>query len=138
MVSPSELERRLRIQPCQGVALVNAPPEWSATMPVGCGLEPDHADVVVGFAIRRCDLDLLGSLYAAARADCVAWVTYPKPGRLGTDLHRDWVARSVRRYGVEVTEHASIDHTWSALRLQPSPDDKPDALAGEIAWPSLP
>lgn len=61
-------------------------------------------------------------MYEAARAARVAWVSYPKPGRLGSDLFRDSVARAVRQYGVEVVQHVSIDYFWSALLLRPAWD----------------
>ena len=136
MLTP-EFEQGLRIQPRQSVVLVNAPPESGLTVPTTSGSEVDHADAVIGFAIRGRDLDLLEAVYVAARADRLAWLIYPKPGRLGTDLHRDWIARNVRRYGVEPVEHVSIDQTWSAQRLQPALDQELENVAADrdFAWP---
>lgn len=136
MLTP-EFEEKLRIQPRQSVALVNAPPESGLTVPTPSGSEPDHADAVIGFAIRGRDLDLLEPVYMAARADRLAWLTYPKPGRLGTDLHREWIARNVRRYGVKPIENVSIDQTWSAQLLRPTFDDELENIAADIdfAWP---
>jgi hypothetical protein len=75
------------------------------------------------------DLARLRSVYAAAREDRLAWVSYPKLGQPDTDLHRDWRARAVRQYGVEVVKDVSVNGAWSALRLRPAQDGKPDTLA---------
>ena len=48
------------------------------------GPNPDQADVVIGFAVRPADLAWLRSVYSAARAGRLAWVSYPKPGQPGT------------------------------------------------------
>jgi hypothetical protein len=54
---------------------------------------------------------------------------------LGTDLQRDWLARAVRRYGVQAVEHVAIDDSWSALLLRPAPDNEPDTFTADKAWP---
>jgi hypothetical protein len=45
-----------------------------------------RADVVIGFVVRRDDLGMVEPVLAAARADRLAWIAYPKGGQLGTDL----------------------------------------------------
>ena len=30
----------------------------------------------------------------------LAWISYPNPGRPGAELHRDWLVRAFRQYGV--------------------------------------
>lgn len=129
-----DLERRLRIQPGRRLAVVNGPPECSAMMPMADGVEPDSASAIVGFVACREDLGLLDAVYAAAHDARVAWVSYPKPGRMVTDVHRDWLAGAVRRFGVEAVKHVSIDHNWSALLLCPPPD----ISGGDVndGWPS--
>ena len=120
-----ELDQRLQITPGQRVALVNAPPESRLSLLTTGGSNPDRADVVIGLGVRPADLGWLRSVYAAARAGRLAWVSYPKPGRPGTDLRRDWLIRALRHYGVEAVEDVSITGTWSALRLCPATDDHP-------------
>ena len=110
--------------------MVNAPPESGLRLLTTGGPNPDQADVVIGFAVRPADLTWLRSVYAAARAGRLAWVSYPQPGQPGTDLRRDWLIRALRRYGVEAVGDVSINNTWSALRLRPAEDDHPpDASA---------
>ena len=50
----------------------------------------------------------------------LAWVAYPKGGRLGTDLNRDVLAGLLAERGVRAVRQVSIDETWSALRFRPS------------------
>lgn len=90
--------------------------------PMASGVDPESANAIVGFVACRTDLDRLEAVYSAARAARVAWVSYPKPGRMVTDVHRDWLARAVRQIGFEAVTHVSIDHNWSALLLRPIPD----------------
>jgi hypothetical protein len=131
-----QLSGKLRIKPGQQVAVVNGPPRCAASIPLLGGVDPDRADVVIGFAVRRADLELLTSMYAAARAGRGGWISYPRPGRLGTDLHPGWIARAVQQYGVKPVDQVSIDDTWSALLLQPTYES---ATAGAnvdlLAWP---
>lgn len=124
-----ELERKLRIQPGRRLAVVNGPPESDSMMPMADGVEPDSASAVVGFVACREDLGLLDDVYSAALAARVAWVSYPKPGRMATNVNRDWLTGAVRQFGVEAVKHVSIDHNWSALMLCPAPDDMPVADA---------
>jgi len=125
-----ELEQKLQIEPGQSVAVVNAPPESRLRLLKTAGSNPDHADVVIGFAPRPTDLAWLWSVYAAARAGRLAWVIYPNPGQPGTDLRRDWLVRALRQYGVEAVHDVSINRTWSALQLGPANDDhQPETAA---------
>ncbi len=127
MPGARELEEKLQIKPGQSVAVVNAPPESGLRLLTTGGPNPDQADVVLGFAVRPVDLAWLRSVYAAARAGRLAWVSYPKPGQPGTDLRRDWLVRALRQYGVEAVQDVSINDTWPALRLRPAKDDhQPD------------
>ena len=84
MVDLGELARKLQIKPGHPVAVVNAPPECAVLTTRAAGVDPDHAAAVIGFAAERADLALLTSVYAAAHAGRLAWITYPKSGRLDT------------------------------------------------------
>jgi hypothetical protein len=135
MVDIGEFARKLRIEPGHRVAVVNAPPDCALLVSRAGGLEPNRADVVIGFAIERADLASLNRVYAAALDARLAWVSYPRSGGLGTDLQRDWLVRAVRRYGVQAVEHVAIDDSWSALLLRPAPANEPDTFTADIAWP---
>jgi hypothetical protein len=119
MLSAMDVSAKLQIKPGQTVSVVNIPP--GLAWPVAPADEnPASADVVIGFAATRRDLNALGAVIDAARADRLAWIGYPKAGRLGTDLNRDLLVKAVSGLGVQPVRHVSIDDTWSALRFRPS------------------
>src|SRR5512142_1859333 len=72
------------------------------------------------FVTRRDDLDSAGQAVAAARADRLAWISYPKGGQLGTDLNRDRLAAALAGRGVQPVRQVSVDDTWPALRFRPA------------------
>ena len=78
------------------------------------------ADVVIAFVARQDDLPSAEHAIAAARADRLAWVSYPKGGQLGTDLNRDRLVAALSAHGVQPVRQVSIDDTWSALRFHPA------------------
>ena len=62
-------------------------------------------------------------LLAAARADRLAWVVYPKGGQRGTDLNRDHLARQLAPHGIRPVRQVAVDDVWSALRFRPGSVD---------------
>lgn len=133
----SELGRRLGIKAGETVALVNPPVGYTERIPGADGSTPDQADAVIGFTARRADLDRLAAVYGAALAGRRAWIGYPKPGRLATDLRRDLLARDVRKYGVQSVESVSIDGDWSGLLLRPVETDEVAHQEDiDMAWPA--
>lgn len=115
-----ELSRKLQIRPGGSVAVIDAPAGLELDQ-LGSRVDDTQAgDVVIGFARTGADVDRLGALFDAARADRLAWVCYPKAGRLGTDLNRDRLAEMVRARGVQPVRQIAVDDTWSALRLRPA------------------
>jgi hypothetical protein len=63
-------------------------------------------------------------MVAAAKADRLAWVAYPKAGKLGTDLNRDILWKHVRQHGIDGVRQVAINEIWSAMRFRPG---KPSA-----------
>jgi len=114
-----DLTGKLQIKPGQSVAVVNPPPSLVLPGVVATAAAAD-ADAVVAFVARREDLDSAEQAVAAARADRLAWIGYPKGGRLGTDLNRDRLAAALAVHGVQPVRQVSIDDTWSALRFRPA------------------
>lgn len=114
-----DLTGKLQIKPGRSVLILDPPP--GVALPASTvGGDPDTAEVVIGFAVHRADLDRLGPVVDAARADRLAWIGYPKGGRLGTDLNRDRLVEAVAGLGVQPVRQVSIDDTWSALRFRPA------------------
>jgi hypothetical protein len=114
-----DLSAKLQIKPGQSVVILDRAP--GVTLPASTeGGHPDTASAVVGFVIHREDLDRLGPVIAAARADRLAWIGYPKGGKLGTDLNRDRLVQALAGQGIQPVRQVSIDDTWSALRFRPA------------------
>ena len=114
-----DLTVKLQIKPGQSLVILDPPP--GVTLPVStAGGHPETAAAVIGFAVHRADLDRLGPVIGAARADRLAWIGYPKGGQLGTDLNRDRLASALSAHGVQPVRQVSIDGTWSALRFRPA------------------
>src|SRR4029077_12533679 len=112
-----DLSGKLQIKPGQSAAVLNAPP--GLTLPAGpAAASAADADAVIAFVTRREDLDSAGEAVAAARADRLGWIGYPKGGQLGTDLNRDRLAEALADQGVQPVRQVSIDDTWSALRFR--------------------
>ena len=88
---------------------------------------PEAAAVVIAFVTSDTDVDKLAApAIAAARADKLAWIAYPKAGKLGTNLNRDSLARLVEERGATPVRQVAIDDTWSALRFKTG--------GGETRW----
>src|SRR5690242_8899876 len=113
---------KLQIRPGHAVALVGMPDGVELELPAGANEEADpaHADAVVAFVTTSDELTLSaqGALDAAQR-DALAWIVYPKGGRLGTDLTRDLLRERLEAEGLQPVRQVAIDDTWSALRFRP-------------------
>jgi hypothetical protein len=114
-----DLAVKLQIKPGQSLVIIDPPP--GVTLPAStAGGHPETAAAVIGFAVLRADLDRLGPVIGAARADRLAWIGYPKGGKLGTDLNRDRLVQALAVEGIQPVRQVSIDDTWSALRFRPA------------------
>ena len=113
---------KLQIKPGQRVAVLRPPSGIDLGVPAA-DLEddPSSAGATVLFVTSAADLATAeaDAVVAAARRDALAWVAYPKAGRLGTDLNRDSLAALLVRRGVRPVRQVAIDEVWSALRFRP-------------------
>jgi len=116
-----DLTAKLQIKPGQTIAAVGMPDGVLSLAGVNPAAEPDAADAVVAFVRNRAELAAgADAAIAAARLDRLAWIAYPKAGKLGTDLNRDILAALVAERGVRPVRQVAIDETWSALRFRPA------------------
>ncbi|MGW2693070.1 hypothetical protein [Streptomyces sp. NPDC001296] len=110
---------KLQIKPDQNVVILGKPDD--VHLEVASAGDAASADAVLAF-VTTSD-DLLGAnaqaALAAAQRDALAWVAYPKGGKLGTDLNRDTLAAALSERGVQPVRQIAIDDTWSALRFRP-------------------
>ena len=114
---------KLQIKPGQSVAVIDRPGDVDLELPPGSATEsdPSAADAVIVFVANSKELDDRGSpAVEAAMRDALAWVAYPKAGKLGTDLNRDSLAAILRGRGTQPVRQVAIDETWSALRFRPT------------------
>ena len=82
--------------------------------------DPRNADAVLVFVRNASVLDTVASpAIAAARRDALAWIAYPKAGKLGTDLSRDSLWQLLKGKGIRPVRQVALDDTWSALRFRP-------------------
>ena len=114
-----DVSSKLQLKPGQSVAVLNAPPGLVLPAVVAAATAAD-ADVVVAFVVRQDDLGSAEQAVAAAHADRLAWIGYPKGGQLGTDLNRDILGGSLTAESLRPVRQISIDDTWSALRFRPA------------------
>jgi hypothetical protein len=118
-----DVSAKLQIKPGQRVATVAGPGEVPVVAPAGSETTgaPEAADVVVAFVRTRAELDThAGPALEAARQDKLAWIAYPKAGKLGTDLNRDILREALADRGVQPVRQVAIDDVWSALRFRPA------------------
>ena len=118
-----DISAKLQIKPGQTVAVVAAPPGLPklADAAANPAAAPGSADVVIAFVTRAGELgEVAGPALAAARGGRLAWVAYPKAGKLGTDLNRDILAGLMTERGAQPVRQVAIDDTWSALRFRPA------------------
>jgi hypothetical protein len=114
---------KLQIKPGSSVAVIGLPGGVKVDLPEGCAsiAEANRANVVIVFARDSTALDTIAQpVVDAALEDRLAWVAYPKAGKLGTDLNRDRLARIMSDRGTQPVRQIAINDVWSALRFRPA------------------
>lgn len=110
----TDLARKLQIKD-QGITVLHVPDD------VGLDLPPGTDAGVLLFVRDRAELDDRAEpALEAARADRLAWIAYPKAGKLGTDLNRDTLWAALEGRGVRPIRQVAIDDTWTAMRFRPA------------------
>ena len=114
---------KLQIKPGDRVVVLDRPED--VDLDVECTdavADVPAADAALVFVGTRADLASRGvdAVVDAGRRDALAWVAYPKGGKLGTDLNRDVLAAALAERGVRAVRQVSVDDTWSALRFRPA------------------
>lgn len=80
----------------------------------------EQADVVLVFVRDSSEVEPNSAPFVeAARRDAIAYIAYPKAGKLGTDLNRDILWDMLRREGLRGVRQVSLDDVWSAMRFRP-------------------
>jgi hypothetical protein len=113
---------KLQIKDGQRVLVANQPADVDLGLPAEAATnDPTAADAVVAFVTRRSELhDVAAAAIEAGHRDQLAWVAYPKAGKLGTDLNRDSLNAAMNENGLQAVRQVAIDDVWSALRFRPA------------------
>lgn len=114
---------KLQITPGVSVALLHVPPDVTVDLPEGCMAtsDPAGAGAVVVFATNGAELaERMEPAVEAALRDALAWIAYPKGGKLATDLNRDSLRDLLAPRGIDAVRQVAIDGVWSALRFRPA------------------
>jgi hypothetical protein len=114
---------KLQLKPGSSVAVLGIPESVDLQLPedVDSTAAPGGADAVIAFAIDGAALKAVAApAITAAREDRLAWIAYPKAGKLSTDLNRDILAGLAEQLGAQPVRQVAIDETWSAMRFRPA------------------
>ena len=109
------LADKLQLKAGRRIAVLNSPEGLDLALAQG-----DDADALLLFIRDRADFESRSApLIEAAERDDLAWIAYPKAGRLETDLNRDALRDLLVERGVRPVRQIAIDDVWSALRVRP-------------------
>lgn len=120
-----DLAKRLQLKPGQAVRVLHAPEgleldlRRAGVSGEAAGDAPAPATLVFVTTFAEAE-ERVAPAVDAALSDDLAWVAYPKAGKLGTDLNRDSLAALLTARGVRPVRQVAIDDTWSALRFRPA------------------
>jgi hypothetical protein len=79
-----------------------------------------RADGVLVFVTKLVEVDAKAKpAVEVAKEDGLAWIAYPKAGKLGTDLNRDILWKHLLPQGIQGVRQVALDGTWSAMRFRP-------------------
>jgi hypothetical protein len=133
-MAQSGLPKKLLIKPGYKVALLNAPPAYSAQLgelPDGVTLAQDTEgqpyDVVHLFAYTKAAVDQYGlAAIHAVKPGGVLWISYRKSVPKGEvrSVHRDVGWETIYQAGWEGVSLIAIDEVWAAMRFRPSAEIK--------------
>ncbi|WP_198170180.1 YdeI/OmpD-associated family protein [Mucilaginibacter arboris] len=74
----------------------------------------------------------LPKIISALKPETVAWIAYPKKSSgIISDLEMTGNWQETEKYGLQVVSAASIDKTWTALRLRPKEQVKESKISND-------
>jgi hypothetical protein len=107
------LPQKLQLPKDEGIRVLNAP----ENLPVETN-DTDSESILLFAKNSEVLKTGVKAVVRTAKANKLAWVAYPKAGKLGTDLNRDKLWKLLERYQIQPVRAISIDDTWSALRFK--------------------
>jgi len=114
----ASLEKKLNIKEGMKVQVIGKPADVDlGDVKVG---SPPTTEGVIVFVKRLAEVDATcAPAIEAAKKDRIAWILYPKAGKLGTDLNRDILWKHLLTKGIQGVRQIAIDDVWSAMRFRP-------------------
>ena len=110
------LARKLNLKPGMKARVVGKP----AGVDLSDVAVSPGGDAVIVFVRTLAEVDAkAGPAIEAAKDDRIAWLIYPKAGKLDTDLNRDILWRHLLKKNIEGVRQVAIDDTLSAMRFRP-------------------
>ena len=113
---------KLQIRPGASVMVGNAPEGFALDLPESARIvdRREQADVVLVFVRDSSEVAAHSAPFVeAASRDAIAYIAYPRAGKLGTDLNRDVLWGMLRLGGLRGVRQVSLDGVWSAMRFRP-------------------
>ncbi|HUK79918.1 MAG TPA: hypothetical protein VLU91_04580 [Nitrososphaerales archaeon] len=111
------IAKKLQIREGQNIRIINPPIGLELDVPTS----ESGGGALLLFVKNSTSLTSLGKqVFDAAKQDRLAWIAYPKAGKLGTDLSRDKLVALARPFGIQPVRLVSLDDTWSAMRFRPA------------------
>jgi hypothetical protein len=114
----SELAKKLNVKNGMQLHVIGRPDDVDLdTLPTSTSTQTHGVLMFVktlGEVEATCD-----PLVEAAKEDRLAWIAYPKAGKLGTDLNRDILWRYLVTRNIKGVRQVAINDVWSAMRFRP-------------------
>ena len=117
-MNASALAAKLNLKPGMKLRVVGKPADVSLAGVSATGSA--KAEAVIAFVKTVAEVESrAGPAVEAAGEDRIAWIAYPKAGKLDTDLNRDILWRHMLKKGVQGVRQIALDEVWSAMRFRP-------------------
>jgi hypothetical protein len=135
----SSVAKKLQIKPGKSWLFYKAPENYLATLeplPEGAKAEftpQGNFDGIQLFVIDSADLAAsLKTIAPLLKPDTIFWITYPKKSSgIKSDLEMTGNWDEPARYGLATVAAASVDETWTAIRLKPAGTSKTSEFCNE-------
>lgn len=116
-MTASALASKLNLKPGMKVRVVGKPSDVNLA---GVATGSARAEAVIVFVKTLAEVaSRAGPAIDAAKEDRIAWLAYPKAGKLDTDLNRDILWRHMLGKGIQGVRQVALDELWSAMRFRP-------------------
>jgi hypothetical protein len=118
MAAGSDVAKRLNLKPGMKARVVGKPADVNLVGMPATGSAKAEAVIVFVKTVAEVESRARPAI-DAAKEDRIAWIAYPKAGKLDTDLNRDILWRHLLGRGIQGVRQVALDEVWSAMRFRP-------------------